>query len=649
MSIYIYTVVNTIHEIVIPYLQGCQLNYPTNDDWDAWGICENLHKFFFLRWHEIFNETTFDSWQVRSCNLNIILDEMIEVIEAANDVPVALVNVTHLINEAIEYINDDKFLNKNYPYVKSYLKRLENGFNKLNKEESNNSLNGEAKSLAKINEIKSLVHVIKGNISGYKNKVVNKIEKLIQSPPENHYQQELYSLTMNLGIELKSLGYSFNALRSSIDVLKDKQIGVFYLRFKRLIEIFSGGEKNFTCLFLISWPGDIPNFDKYGINFSTKRPQFESLSPEEVAFYGQDSTAKIASIKVKSMDKYAARVDAERSIQFLLDIATLYMPNKWANIKHKKALVISDENFIKECTAPDSLPRHIRETRNTLYNIEGLKELISNMHDEDVFKITASLQYYRLALVAPTEEAILVNLWIAVESLIQHGGKNIIDRITKYISSSLSTSYIYLMIKSIPIELKHKWKKLETSALRNQIKMQLVERGYVSKSSKYMLSPFDLYNIVVDKQHGPLITSFLELVSDNPLLIYRVGYLLNEKYFKDNKSIHKRILKHYNNVQWQIRRIYRARNSLMHKGSCSQQIRPLLQHLQSYYVGTMNNLIHDLTKNPQWSINNALDNRYYLYDHYLSSIKENKIEKFDLSLFNPHQILFNPSKKEEKV
>lgn len=626
------------------------MNYPSNDDWDAWGISEDLHKFFFLRWYEIFNESTFDSWQVRSCNLTIILDEIIEVLEAANDVPMALVNVTHLIDEAIQYTNDDAFLNINYPYVKSYLKTLNDDFKKINinKKDSNNSLNGDAKSHAKINEIKSLACVVKGNISGYKNKIVNKIEQLIIDLPKTEYKQELYSLTMSLGIELKSLGYSFTALRASIEILKTKQNGDFYSRFKRLIETFSGEVKNFTCLFLISWPGDIPTFDKYGINLSTDRPQLESLSSEETEFYGQDSTATVASIKIKSMDKYAARVDAEKSIQSLLDIATLYMPNKWASIKHKKTLVI-DEESIKECTTPDSLPRHIREARNALINIERLKELVSNMYDEDVFKITASLQYYRLALVAPTEEAMLVNLWIAIESLIQHGGKNIIDRTTKYISSSLSTSYIYLMIKSIPIELAHKWKKLETSALRNQIKIQLLERGYVSKSSKYMLSPFDLFNIIVDKQHGPLITNFLKLISDNPLLIYRVGHLLNGKYFKDNKSISERIEKHYENVKWQLRRIYRVRNSLMHKGTCSHQIRPLVQHLQSYYVGAMNNLIHDLTKNPQWSINNALDNRYYLYDHYVSSIAARKINKTDLSLFNPHQMLFNHSKNEETV
>ena len=619
------------------------MNYPSNDDWDAWGISEELHKFFFLRWYEIFNESTFDSWQVRSCNLNIILDEIIEVLEAANDVPMALVNVTHLIDEATQYAKDDTFLNINYPYAASYLERLKEDFSAINKKNQSNSLNGDAKPHVKINGIKSLVYVIKGNISGYKNKIINRLENLIQFPPEK-YKQDLYSLIMGLGIEFKSLGYSFPALRASIEILKTRQIGDFYSRFMRLIETFSGEAKNFTCLFLVSWPGDIPNFDKHGIIFSMGRSQLSSLSSEEAEFYGQDSTATVASIKIKSMDKYAARVGAEKSLQSLLDIATLYKPNKWASIKHKKSLVIDGE-LIKECTTPDSLPRHIRETRNALFNIESLKELISHMYDEDVFKITASLQYYRLALVAPTEEAMLVNLWIAMESLIQHGGKNIIDRITKYISSSLSTSYIYLMIKSIPIELTHKWKKLETSALRNQIKIELEERGYVSRSSKHMLSPFDLFNIIVDKKQGHLIKSFLELISDNPLLLYRVGFLLNGKYFKDNDSIAERIERHYKNVQWQLRRIYRARNSLMHKGACSHQIRPLVQHLQSYYVGTMNNLIHDLTKNPQWSINNALDNRCYLYQHYISGIKTKKIKKTDLSLFNPHQLLFNHSKK----
>ncbi len=38
--------------------------FPTNEEWTLWEINEEHHKFFLLRWQEIFDENTFDSWQV---------------------------------------------------------------------------------------------------------------------------------------------------------------------------------------------------------------------------------------------------------------------------------------------------------------------------------------------------------------------------------------------------------------------------------------------------------------------------------------------------------------------------------------------------------------------------------------------------------
>ena len=55
--------------------------FPKQETRDEWEIKEDLHKFFFLRWQEIFDETTFDSWQVRPCNLTSLLDELLIAID----------------------------------------------------------------------------------------------------------------------------------------------------------------------------------------------------------------------------------------------------------------------------------------------------------------------------------------------------------------------------------------------------------------------------------------------------------------------------------------------------------------------------------------------------------------------------------------
>jgi len=50
---------------------------PTKDFFIDAGITDPAHQFFVLRWYEIFDEFTFDSWQVRSSNIKTILGEIL--------------------------------------------------------------------------------------------------------------------------------------------------------------------------------------------------------------------------------------------------------------------------------------------------------------------------------------------------------------------------------------------------------------------------------------------------------------------------------------------------------------------------------------------------------------------------------------------
>ena len=306
----------------------------------------------------------------------------------------------------------------------------------------------------------------------------------------------------------------------------------------------------------------------------------------------------------------------------------LYKPNKKAVIRHNKTLIISEGSGSKRCINPDSSLKYIRDARNAEDNIARFWELNERLSLEDAAQLSASLQYHKLALLSPTDEAKLVNLWIAVESLVQQGGKNIIDRITEYIPSSVAIGYVYLMMKAIPIDIRNVWKKLDTKTLRLKL----------SKSSKYILHPFDLLKILLDKKDGELITEFLTFIKDNPLLLYRIGCLWKDPFSKP-KDLVKRLERHKKNIEWQLRRIYRARNYVMHKGICPLQTRQLIQHLHSYYIVTIHNLIHDLKMNSEWSISDALVHRFHLYEYFCKKLNNNEKATAE-ALFNPYLILF---------
>ena len=109
----------------------------------------------------------------------------------------------------------------------------------------------------------------------------------------------------------------------------------------------------------------------------------------------------------------------------------LYRVTKQVTIKHELALVAGADGS-RLCIGPDSSRLgYIKDSKNPNQNIAAFTKLQSRLEKEDAGQLNASVQYHKLALKAGTDDARLVNLWIALESLVQHGGESIIDRISR--------------------------------------------------------------------------------------------------------------------------------------------------------------------------------------------------------------------------
>ena len=137
-------------------------------------------------------------------------------------------------------------------------------------------------------------------------------------------------------------------------------------------------------------------------------------------------------------------------------------------------------------------------------------------------------------------------------------------------------------------------------------------RGTLSNSDEYILHPFDLLSILLDEDSGPNINQFTQIVADDPLIKFRVSRL-RSVYFKNPTNLSTGLERHRQNIEWQLRRIYRARNQILHQGICPSGTRQLIQHLHSYYSLALRNILHDLNKHDSWNISDALEHRHYAY------------------------------------
>ena len=567
--------------------------FPSDDDWRNWGITNEVHKFFLLRLEDIFAENTYDSWQVRTSNIRTILTGIIESCDVVKKVHHYHHNLKVLLEEAHKIAKNDHILKYSFPFTETYLTKLSGLYE------------NQVKNTEKVNiePFANLAKVILGNLSQYRESLQKRIKDHLEKPLETKFKIEIYDLALSLGTELLSMGYSTNHCQDCIEKLKDASIPFFHDRFEALMTLFDGTEKPFQCNFYVTWPTDIGKFptlnDRIVLNLQN---QFGKLTPEEDKFYKQDREAVIASICVAALDPYSARYKAEEELGGLFAVTGLYKLSKTTAIRHKYALVRS-ENSHKCITKDKSWQGYVKDSTKASDNVAGIYTLLSTIDDSEARQLLASLQYHRLALSATTDESMLVNLWIALESIIQDGGKNIIDRISSYVSASVTTSYTHQTLKAFTISIIGFWRGAKKESFLHAL----------PSSTERYLHPEDLARIFLDENNSATIKGFLSTLNGHQLLLFRASSLY-DNLFGCPKSLKNRLEKHKNNVAWQLRRIYRIRNLIMHTGHCPVGTRQLIQNLHTYYIVTMHNIINDLKRHPNWGVYEALDHRNYVYE-----------------------------------
>jgi len=95
--------------------------YPSEKDWEKWKISDECHKFFVLHWNELFDTQTPDTWQVRTCNIVTLLEEMIDAARIAEGFDAYRGVLRSILDEAFPVVSRDAIVKTYYPFVPAYL------------------------------------------------------------------------------------------------------------------------------------------------------------------------------------------------------------------------------------------------------------------------------------------------------------------------------------------------------------------------------------------------------------------------------------------------------------------------------------------------------------------------------------------------
>ncbi len=193
-------------------------------------------------------------------------------------------------------------------------------------------------------------------------------------------------------------------------------------------------------------------------------------------------------------------------------------------------------------------------------------------------KFFRSAQLHSMALGSDAQENQILNLWISLESLVPSETKSDdaanIEHIVRSIAPFLNIEYFERLLKNLGKDMLRWNRRVTRKALRSVPGKKLTD-----KLVKLLaLSEFDAERIFLEAEF-----------KDYHLLRDRFEYF-REVFSSPQKTV-EALDAHRLRLEWQIRRIYRTRNIIVHSGNTPPYTRALIEHAHDYLDSVLSTLV----------------------------------------------------------
>ncbi|WP_157959061.1 hypothetical protein [Salinicola endophyticus] len=343
--------------------------------------------------------------------------------------------------------------------------------------------------------------------------------------------------------------------------------------FFEYIKLIWPAHKQFKAVFIVSSLfADVKDAAEqaFDVKICEEMPEeFKSLAIKEKYKVGSDEVlAEVSGIS--AIDYYSARELANANLGRLRDLFTLY--------HHKNQIKWRDKAMVKE--VGDELPLMMKMPTNPIEKVkdqkpgmasESLTWMLKNfsMRDSDFKKFARIVDFHGLSVNSSEPENQLLNLWIALESLVPaSAATSKINQIINSIVPVLGMEYFARLVQNLAQDL-IRW---DRGAVRSALK-KVPDSDSMSLREKVM-------QVVLSENCDVVRSELYEKLKDFHLLRYRL-FTMHEC-FKTPRKMIESIEKHEEKVTWQIRRIYRTRNLIVHSASSSKHINSLIENGHDY-------------------------------------------------------------------
>ena len=532
-------------------------------------------KFFIERSLELVNSKTIDTYRARLHNPKTILQELHQVLVDWDKNKLKKFDTAKLV------VDESSLLLKN---------EKELAFSSIDKDYFQELL--KTVSEKQYQNLTAATQMVLSENTDYINSIFSKTKEEVDSCNQNlelqtHDLIELERLTGTLITELLSIGYSKTYLNNSIYLTfaKNTSQNTFDKCFQIFSELKDREEEEFSIVFKLIIPkkalrnqlkiiqNDQVDYDQEFIFNLVKGTNDRGVKFIEIS----KRFSRHLLIKVKSKDYDTVVEKAKEMLSDILDRVFLGY-NQPNIIIYKEALVIGTAKPERAESSPVNYrifgsyisSQNLYETlQNKLSAILG-NQVISRDTKQ---KIKSSIRYLRLGNDSTELEQKFLNYWIGLEFIFSTSIKDIssFSRLKENFPNSHQLIYYKRNIREFHEDIKR---------LRIHTELDFFHDEY----SRY-LNVEDNYDFIKDTY-----------LARRPILSFR-AYQLKRTLFQTERRV-ERIRGHRKDLEWNLSRIYRIRNEIIHEAALKPNISRISSHIRYYLTFVIISVIEYLANSP---------------------------------------------------
>lgn len=535
--------------------------------------------FLLAAWHELFHAFTPDSWQPRLHNVSSLVEELVDMARRWKQQPKFQHQVEKITAELKTVIREEEDLLEKVPAYRTTLL-----------------------SLCEAQAPDSLIakgHVALDGHENYCAAFRRSAEEAIANLPrrkKNAFRsvRRLATLAMQAGKEDDDVWTPLDK-----DVSRTPSI-----IFKDLTELSTAHSRSYECtLTVLGDTGPMHSISrKQGLSIvsadSLPKDYISSLS------LGRNNSLHVQrTIEARSIR--SAVTTARTQLELQMGLVSLYANPACLRL-HGDAFVRCDGRSHTFVQSEQAFRRLYPRAKAKIEVNEAIELLESHAIDR---RVLSAIRQLSLASASADTRTKFVNLWASLETLAgAHEGETAMERVSELIvplvvSRSIHRATRYLTILT---------QRFGDDVGRYELGVGLRNNGMRG------IRLDDMLVTLTSPNRHPNIMELLRF-ADHPLLRFRI-YTTWER-FHDPKTLLARLEASRQRLQWQLARIYRARNLLVHEGEEVDFIDPLLDNLQNYLSMLVQRILHELKTHPQWGVRELIEFWRGRMNHSLNSLK----------------------------